>query len=146
MAEVVLRQRLCGWRECGALFFICRSCDRGQRYCCGDCRAKARREQCRQANRRHQQSEEGRKDHRDHQRAYRERKRRGVTDQGRQAESSSATLREMLRAAFSMPARPRREPSEASHERIAVRFPRRRGPVCARCGRPGRFIDPFGGG
>jgi hypothetical protein len=146
MADIVLRQRLCGWSQCGELFFICRSCDRGRRYCRRQCRDLARREQCRRANRRHQQSVEGRKDHRDRQRAYRERKRRSVTDQGRQAESSSATLPGMPSAALSMPGRPRGAPSEASHDRVPFHFPHRGRPVCARCGRAGRFIDPFGGG
>src|SRR4030095_3371827 len=37
-------------------------CDRGQRYCTDRCRSKARREQRRAANRRHQQTPEGRLD------------------------------------------------------------------------------------
>jgi len=100
MADIVLRQRLCGWGECGRLFFVCRSCWRGQRYCSRGCRIQARRAQCREANRRHQISPEGRLDHRDRQRAYRERRRQGVTDQGRRAERSSARLRQALPAPF----------------------------------------------
>src|SRR5215471_19730525 len=81
-AEVILRQEAC---RCGSIFYICRSCDRGQRYCSERCRQKARRQQRREANRRHQQSPEGRLDHRDRQRLYRERlalRQECVTDQG----------------------------------------------------------------
>ena len=72
--EVVLRQRSC--RRCHAVFWICPHCDRGQRYCSAFCRVPARRQQRRCANRRHQQSPEGRLDHRDRQREYRHRRRR----------------------------------------------------------------------
>jgi hypothetical protein len=70
-AEPVLRLRPCVL--CHTLFFICRSCDRGQRYCNDWCRLTAWCEQRRQANRRHQRSPEGRADHRGRQRAYRKR-------------------------------------------------------------------------
>lgn len=49
-------ERRCHAPGCGVLFFICRSCYRGQRYCSGPCRQTARREQRRAANRRHQHS------------------------------------------------------------------------------------------
>jgi hypothetical protein len=79
--EVVLRQRPC--LGCQALFLICEHCDRGHRYCSLECRHQARLQQRRRANRRHQQSPEGRLDHRDRQRQYRERCGQArVTDQG----------------------------------------------------------------
>ena len=78
--EELLRQRFCRGADCGVVFWICRHCDRGHRYCGERCRQKARRQSRRDANRRHQQSPEGRLDHRDRQRAYRERCRRRVTD------------------------------------------------------------------
>lgn len=88
MSEAVasaFRHRFCRAVGCGVGFWICRSCDRGQRYCSQPCQREARREQLRQANRRHQQSPEGRLDHRDRQRAYRQRRALIlVTDQGRQ--------------------------------------------------------------
>ena len=63
------------------MFYICGSCYRGQVYCGDGCRRRMRQEQRRRANRRYQQSEEARLDHRDRQRAYRERCRlRRVTD------------------------------------------------------------------
>src|SRR6266446_10901678 len=71
--EVVLRQRVCRASGCGQVFWICRHCDRGQHYCSQLCRQQTRRQQHRLANRRHQQSPEGRQDHRDRQRAYRRR-------------------------------------------------------------------------
>jgi len=58
------------------VFYLCCHCDRGQRYCSTHCREKARRLQRREANRRHQQSLEGRLDHRDRQRLYRRRLKR----------------------------------------------------------------------
>jgi hypothetical protein len=70
-AEPVFRLRSCVL--CQALFVICRSCDRGQRYCNAWCRLLAWCEQRRQANRRHQRSPEGRADHRACQQAYRKR-------------------------------------------------------------------------
>ncbi len=71
--EVVLRRLFCRGPGCGAIFYICRSCYRGQAYCGDRCRQKARREQLRRATQRYQQSEEARLDHRDRQRDYRER-------------------------------------------------------------------------
>ena len=57
--EETLRQRFCRGAGCGVVFWICRHCDRGHRYCGERCRRKARRQQRRAANRRHQQSREG---------------------------------------------------------------------------------------
>jgi hypothetical protein len=79
--KIVLRLRLCGNGACRRVFTICVSCDRGQRYCDASCRAKARREQRRNANRRYQQSDEGREAHRRCQRRYRDQRTPPVTDQ-----------------------------------------------------------------
>jgi hypothetical protein len=57
---------------CGEAFVVCGGCERGQRYC-KPCRLVARKRVVAQAKRRHAQSEEGLADHRDHQRAHRER-------------------------------------------------------------------------
>lgn len=106
------------------VFYVCRPCDRGQRYCSDRCREKARREQRRAANGRHQRSEEGRLDHRDRQRSYRQRQAaRRVTDQGSGEEVDSFTL--PLLALL---------PESASGEVI-----------CCVCGRRGTLIDPFTG-
>lgn len=45
---------LCG--RCRSQVTICRSCDRGQRYCGQDCARAARRESVREAERRYQRS------------------------------------------------------------------------------------------
>ncbi len=70
--HTIFRQKFC--KGCGARFFICSHCDHGHSYCSEECRLRSRREGHRVANRRHQQSPEGRDDHRDRQRAYRRRK------------------------------------------------------------------------
>jgi len=128
--EVVLKLRLCVRGECRAIFFLCARCDRGQRYCSVTCRSQARLRQRRCANRRHQQSPEGRLDHRDRQRRYRRRRMRAsVTDQGSLSITCPAlSLREPL------PAR-RVEAAAESGPGLRLR--------CWVCGRPGRYIDPF---
>ena len=42
--------RICGYPQCRANFFVCVSCDRGQRYCSQECRAVVRCRQRREAN------------------------------------------------------------------------------------------------
>ena len=75
------------------MFYICRSCYRGQVYCGDECRRRMRRQQRWRANRRHQQSREGRLDHRDRQRAYRERRGlRRVTDHTSPATYDSGSI------------------------------------------------------
>jgi hypothetical protein len=103
---------------------VCRCCDRGQRYCSERCREKARREQRRAANRRHQDSEEGRLDHRDRQREYRRRLvARRVTDQ-RSGERGCAPTLALKHAVV---------------EGVAGEV------ICCVCGRRGTLIDPFTG-
>jgi len=135
--EAVLRQRICAGGNCRAMFFVCSHCDRGHRYCSASCRSAARCRQRRCANRRHQQSPEGRLDHRDRQRQYRERRARArVTDQGSlsitcPASSDCGTVAvaaHRFRHAL-IPLRP--------ETRTGVRL------RCRICGRAGRFIDPF---
>jgi hypothetical protein len=41
--ENPLRWRFCRAADCGALFFICKHCDRGQLYCSDRCRSEERR-------------------------------------------------------------------------------------------------------
>jgi hypothetical protein len=59
---------------CKVLFEVCVSCFRGQAYCSKPCRDSSARVIRRAANARNQQSEEGRKDHRDRQREHQARK------------------------------------------------------------------------
>ena len=78
-----LRMRLCRGPGCGAMFFVCIGCYRGQRYCREACRETARRIQMRAANARYQRSNAGKISHRSRQRAYRTRlSMKNVTYQG----------------------------------------------------------------
>jgi hypothetical protein len=147
LGEVVLRQRTC--RGCHAVFWICRYCDRGQRYCRAQCRARARREQRRQANRRHQQSPYGREDHRDRQREYRKRcAQTRVTDQSSAAVSSPGNMPGWdTRSARSAAQAPSTAASVLSLTLPAWRKHSQQHRVpflcCVLCGRRGRFVDPF---
>jgi len=79
--DIVLRVRRC--RTCSTIFYVCSSCDRGQRYCRQECRDYARKQQLRAANRRYQCSSAGRQSHQRRQRQYRLRRfGASVTDQG----------------------------------------------------------------
>ena len=62
---------ICARRECGQVFFLCRWCDRGDRYCDDECTKAARRASLRDAGRRYQRSREGAQGHADRQRTYR---------------------------------------------------------------------------
>jgi len=140
-AKKFFRLRFCRASECGVLFFICSSCDRGNRYCSATCRKLARRIQWRAASRRHQGSPEGRLDHRDRQRSYRQRRvalaqgaqSDDVTHQGSQAEATRRTL-----MSFS-PRRVRqsgRRPSHKARSDFGAL-------VCQFCDLVGRFVNPF---
>lgn len=72
---VLLREHRCHASHCQKIFYLCRSCFRGQRYCSTECRAYARRLQHRVASARYQRSPDGRRSHRDWQNAYRQRRR-----------------------------------------------------------------------
>ena len=124
------------------MFYLCRHCDRGQRYCSLRCRQKSRRLQRREANRRYQQSlgREGRLDHRQRQREYRQRLKARVTDQSSLPASPCVNLT----------APPAREPPEATPEPNRGPAPgasRLAGPagwvVCQVCGRRGHWVNPF---
>ena len=138
--EVVLRQLFCRGSGCGAVFYICRSCYRGQVYCGEGRRRRMRRDQRRRANRRYEQDPEVRGDHCQRQRAYRERRRLGrVTDQpsagGCRSGSIGAPLPETGMS---------RSMAEVFHDR--PRFQRRQAAiriVCIRCGRGSGVIDAF---
>ena len=96
-SKVPWRQLFCRGPGCGVMFYICNSCYRGQVYCRDECRRRMRRQQRRRANRRHQQSREGRLDHRDRQRAYRERCRlRRVTDHTSAGRARSGNIKKPL--------------------------------------------------
>ena len=58
--EMAWLRLFCRGSGCGVMFYICSSCYRGQVYCGMSAPRRMRRQQTRDANRRHQQSEEGR--------------------------------------------------------------------------------------
>jgi hypothetical protein len=135
------RQRFCQSSNCRSLFLICSHCDRGQRYCSLDCRLQSRIEQVRAARRRHQQSPEGRLDHRDRQRAYRRRKADSsagssaisVTDHASKASLDSATIASPNDSGGAKPISQR-------VWRVLSEFGWL---ICHFCGRLGRFLNPF---
>ena len=59
-----LRPRRCLNPDCSAMFALCRSCDRGQRYCSDPCRKRMLRRQLLAAGHRYQASEAGKEAHR----------------------------------------------------------------------------------
>jgi hypothetical protein len=132
----VFRQHVCHFPPCGAVFYLCRHCDRGQRYCSGRCGLKARRLQLRQANRRHQQTREGRDDHRDRQREYRQRLKVRVTDQGFAAPSVRAK-NETMCSASSAPDLDWQRPAPRAASDLTEWV------VCQICGCRGHWINPF---
>ena len=136
--EVVLRPRVCRNQGCQTVFWICSHCDRGQCYCSPACRSDARRRQRRAANRRHQQSSEGRLDHRDRQRCYRQRHApAGVTDQGSLSVISPAPCgcEETISIAIPVLLPVQRPGKPEKSLAVALR--------CSICGRRGRFVDPL---
>jgi len=133
--EVVVRPRVCRGHGCQALFWVCSQCDRGQGYCSPACRSEARRRQHRAANRRYQQSPEGRLDHRDRQRSYRQRcSPARVTDQSSHSVISPAPFG----CGEKILAVPIPSPAHGGLDRQSGL-----GLRCSICGRPARFVDPF---
>ncbi|HTC77047.1 MAG TPA: hypothetical protein VK657_00455, partial [Terriglobales bacterium] len=99
---------------------------------------RARRQQHRAANRRDQRSREGRLDHRDRQRAYRQRHAPvRVTDQSSHSVISPALFgcgeTILMPVAAPLPSKP-----PSGLEKRTDLWLR-----CSICGRPGRFVDPF---
>ena len=127
------RQEFCRGLGCGAMFYICRSCYRGQVYCRDECRRRRRRQQRRRANRRYQQDPEIRGDHCQRQRDYRERCRRRVTDHTSARRARSGNIKKPLKeTGVSMPL------VEEFHDQPG--FERRQAalrPICILCGRVG---------
>jgi len=137
--STVFRQRVCQFPPCSAVFYLCRHCDRGQRYCSSRCREKSRRLQRREANRRYEQSlgPEGRLDHCQRQREYRQRLKARVTDQSSLPSSPCVSL-------TVRPAPARVEAAAVVEFRPSSRKAIRAGwVVCQICGRRGRWVNPF---
>jgi hypothetical protein len=88
-----LRRVICGWEDCHSGFLLCRRCDHGDRYCSRKCRQEARRRSLSAGRLRHQRSEDGRLDHRDRNRVYRERRRRRVMEHRSEVAPKTCNLR-----------------------------------------------------
>ncbi len=84
----------CAHSACGRGFILCRSCDRGNRYCSKDCAAAARREYLVPIRRKHASSPEGLEDHRERMARYRDRLKqaRPVTDLRRQKAGATCNV------------------------------------------------------
>ena len=89
---MTLSARLFNCARCHALTMVCRSCDRGQRYCPSTCRVQARLDSQRRASRQYQRTRRGRHANAQRQRRYRERQRNKVTHQGSVDTDESAVL------------------------------------------------------
>jgi hypothetical protein len=122
---LTLREARC--HHCSRIFYICRYCDRGQHYCSIECRTTRQKKIRPRANRRHQLSREGRRDHADRQRRYRLLKK--VTDVGRLPLEESDKV---------CPSGPQSGRFDSARRSIALGTA---APVCcARCGRAGKFV------
>jgi len=135
--EVPFRQLFCRGGGCGLMFFICRSCYRGQAYCSERCRQESRQEQRRKANRRYQQDPEVRRDHRDRQREYRKQFRESrVTDQSSLVDCSWGSICAPL-------VKTEAEPPSVEEQRVQPKAgwrERFNQLVCIICGRVGKFV------
>jgi hypothetical protein len=154
ISQTVFRQRFCQATDCRTLFFICTHCDRGQRYCSLICRRSCRLQQRRAARRRHQQSMEGRLDHRDRQRAYRLRRAaiarsritKSVTDHGSNRLVASVTITPPCNQQPELDERAGNDCQKDGSRwlQAMLRAISDLGlVVCSICGRVGRFLNPF---
>jgi hypothetical protein len=92
MAASEQSYRLYNCGRCAEQVRICRGCDRGNRYCPGECAGLRRRESLRRAGRRYQRSYRGAYAHAARQRAWRERQTQEVTHHGSISSALSVTV------------------------------------------------------
>ena len=84
--------RLYNCQRCAQQVRICTDCDRGNRYCAGECARLRRRESLLRAARRYQRSYRGACAHAARQSAWRDRQRQEVTHQGSNSTAISVTV------------------------------------------------------
>jgi len=84
--------RLYSCARCAEQVRICRRCDRGNRYCAGECARTRRCESLRRAGARYQRSHRGACGHAARQRAWRSRRAQKVTHQGSLASRVTGTV------------------------------------------------------
>ena len=127
-------------RLCRRPFFICPACYRGHAYCSPPCRREGRARSLRAARRKLRQSPEGRLDHCDRQRAYRARRRAGVTHQGRELPPACGSL--SPRPPATPPAGLAPSGPGGSDAQRRVQAPRAEAaPRCLVCGRRSEFVQ-----
>jgi hypothetical protein len=127
-----LRFVVCARPSCGLVFFLCRHCDQGRRYCGAHCARAARRASLDGARRRYQASLRGRRCHADRQRRYRERLREAASDASASHEPAARRGVCVSPSAVGVMETPHERPVRAWSSALPV--------VCARCGRLGRFL------
>lgn len=130
------REERCG--HCLRVFYACSNCDHGQLYCPGSCKEDARTLSKRAARTRHQESPEGREDHREAQQRYRDRcaERLRVTDQGGREVDKTETVPARMEPSAELPAEAQPRAGSGNAE-----VARSSGVVwCAFCGRESRWV------
>jgi ribosomal protein S14 len=143
--EVVLYQLVCRYEPCGKVFYICRSCFRGHAYCSYPCFKANRDKQCREANRRHQESEEGRLDHNQRQQQLYQRQvaarsggnEKNLTDRSSQTDCDGVTMNFSDSRELRSTKTEFKEPQEV-HDDKREAYPR-----CRICNRKGYWVDTF---
>ena len=76
-----LSARIYNCARCHCQVIICSHCDRGNRYCAGNCTVQSRQEKKRDARARYQSSPKGRHSHTKRQQRYRQQQKEKVTHQ-----------------------------------------------------------------
>ncbi len=128
-----LRFVVCARGDCRQVFFLCRVCDRGDRYCSRACAHRARRATVHAAGRRYQRSWRGRVHHAALQARYRSRA-ENVTHQTSPASRDSG----IVASPVAPPLIPAGDQEDADADAPSPKRPPR--PRCARCGRAGRWV------
>ncbi len=129
---------VCARAECRQVFFLCRHCDRGDRYCSRSCAERARGASLHAAGRRYQHSRRGRLHHAARQARYRGGRgapREKVTPQTSHAPRPCGIVTPPSALTVTRAAG-QEDPvdADAADTRAPVRL------QCARCGRPGRLV------
>jgi hypothetical protein len=127
-----LRFVICVRPDCRHVFYLCRVCDRGDRYCSRAYAQRARRATLHDAGRRYQHRWRGRLHHAARQARYRARH-ETVTHQTSPSVTPSGIV-------LVPPASPSSGGQEDTDDAEVDRAIPPAGPRCTRCGRPGRFL------
>jgi hypothetical protein len=127
-----LRFVRCARADCQQVFYLCRVCDRGDRYCSRPCAQRARRATLHAAGRRYQRSWRGRVHHAARQARYRA-QRQNVTHQTSPPGPRAGIV--LLPPPIAAGGE-----QEADDDTEVAESDARGGPRCVRCGRRGRLV------